>query len=89
MDVMFTFKHHKFEYFRIEESNKLERNKLYLYRHLDRVVFEIEGFPDVHESMQFLYHHSDPHVISFPEPALDQIFEHRNPALWLFFKNRD
>lgn len=45
-------------------------------------------FPDWWQSIQWIYHHADPHVLEFPDPALDIILKHKNKGLFLIFENR-
>lgn len=88
LELVFSKKHHEFSYFRIKKGTTLLNHKLYLYRKNDDLLLVVKGFPDWHDSMDFLYHHSDPHVLNFPQPALNQMIEHKNMGMILIFKKR-
>ena len=88
LEFVFTKKVSEFKYFRIDEREGYRNGHVYLFRKEDLVEILVLPFPDLFESNRWLYHHANPHLLKFPEPALTHILEHKNPGLILFFKNK-
>lgn len=88
LEFVYTKKNYDFRYFRIDPTGDYKDGEVYLYRQEDDVELIIDSFPNLDKSIKWLYHHSDPFLLRFPEPALTQILEHKNPGLMLFFKNK-
>ncbi len=88
LDMVLCKKHEEFQYFRIEASQTYDKDSVYLYRSKDDVIMKVEPFPNFSKSMKWLYHHSEYHLIDFPQPALTHILDHKNTAIFLFMKSK-
>ena len=67
----------------------VQSGHVYLFRQKDNALIRV-GLLDMHhpgnwfDLKSWLYHHINPHVLSYPEPARQQILKNHNMALMLF-----